>query len=235
MLKSEIKKFSLEELKELEQYDLQYIALKRLYDRIQNKELFLKLVIINSLLAYQLSMKWEDYWNYFSIYFSKHKIKNLKESFQKFLSKYNKRLLQAKYKRLEKILKFISIINEKKLNLYIQDDKILLKDLVKYMKQKENAKTIVFCIKMFIWAERIIWYEKYPSFDIYIPVDNRIWKISKNKDFWLDIAKQTWYPLLLLDTLFYISLWWNTENIKNSKLKTKVKKFSKLLKNTIRF
>jgi len=57
MLKSEIKKFSLEELKELEQYDLQYIALKRLYDRIQNKELFLKLVIINSLLAYQLSMK----------------------------------------------------------------------------------------------------------------------------------------------------------------------------------
>jgi len=57
MLKNQINKFSLKELKELEQYDLQYIALEQLYKKIQDKKLFVKLVIINSLLAYQLSMK----------------------------------------------------------------------------------------------------------------------------------------------------------------------------------
>jgi len=234
MLKNQINKFSLKELKELEQYDLQYIALEQLYKKIQDKKLFVKLVIINSLLAYQLSMKWENYWSYFSTYFSKHKITNLKEDFSDFLSKYNKRLLQAKLKRLDKILYFISIIDDQKLNLYIQDEKVLLKDLVKYMKQKADAKTIVFCIKMFIWALKIIWYEKYPSFDIYIPVDNRIWKISKNKAFWLDIAKKTWYPLLFLDTLFYISLSWNLENIKNRELEKKINNFNNFLKNYIK-
>ena len=235
MLKYEIKKFSLNELKELEQYDLQYIALKQLYEKLQDKELFLKLVIINSLLSYQLSMKWEKYWFYFSSYFSKHKIRNLKEDFSSFLSEYNKRFLQAKLKRLEKILHFIENISKEKLNSYIKYEKVLLKDLSKYMRQKEDAKTIVFCIKMFIWALRIIWYDKYPSKDIYIPVDNRIWKISKNKDFWLQISEQTWYPLLILDTLFYISLSGNFENIKDQKLKTKLKQFSNFLIKNIKY
>lgn len=229
MLKEQIKKFSLKELQELEKYDLQYVALEKLYNNLQDKELFLKLVIINSLLAYQLTMKWESYWTYFSWYFSKHKVKNLKESFQDFLSKYNKRLLQIKYKRLDKIINFIETIGQTKLENYTKDDILLLKDLVKHIKQKKDAKTIVFCIKMFIWAVRIVWYEKYPSLDIYIPVDNRISKISTKKSFWLDIAKETWYSLLLLDTLFYISLWGNINYIKNLNLKNKVQNFKNYL------
>ncbi len=234
MLEKQIKKFSLNEIKELEKYDLQYTALEKLFNNLNNKELFLKLIIINSLLAYQLTMKWESYWNYFSQYFSEHKVNNLKESFQDFLSKYNKRLLQAKYKRLDKILNFIETIDKAKLENYIKDETLLLQDLVKYIKQKKDAKTIVFCIKMFIWGVRIIWYEKYPSLDIYIPVDNRISKISTKKEFWLDIAKDTWYSLLILDTLFYISLWGDIENIKNEKLKNKIKLFKQFLNNYLK-
>jgi len=228
---NQIKQFSLEELIEIEKYDLQYKALEKLYNKLQDKEIFVKLVIINALLTYQLSMKWELYWQIFADYFIENKIKNLKKDFKNFLNKYNKRLLQSKYKRLDKILNFINWTYKENINFYIKDETILLKNLSKYMKQKQYAKTIVFCIKMFIWSLKIIWYKKHPSFDIYIPIDNRIWKISKDKNFWLDIAKKTSYPLLLLDTLFYISLWWDLENITNTNLKDKIKNFKIFLKN----
>lgn len=218
----QIKNFSLKELKELEKYDLQYQALENLYKNLKDKELFLKLIIINALLSYQLTMKWEKYWTYFSEYFSKNKIDNLKQNFQDFLSKYNKRLLNAKFKRLDKILSFIKSLDKKNIQEYIKNDLKLLEDLAKHINQKKDAKTIVFAVKMFIWWIQIIWYDKIPSLWIYIPVDNRIWKISKNKNFWLEIEEKTWYPLLLLDTLFYISLWWDLENIRNQKLKNKI-------------
>jgi len=53
----EIKKFDYQDLLNLEQYDSQYQSLESLFSSLQNKEQFLKLVIINSLLSYQLTMK----------------------------------------------------------------------------------------------------------------------------------------------------------------------------------
>ena len=52
-----IKKFTYQDLINLEQYDVQYQSLESLFPVLQNKGQFLKLIIINALLSYQLTMK----------------------------------------------------------------------------------------------------------------------------------------------------------------------------------
>jgi len=55
-----LSKFSIEEILYFEEnYDLQYRYLRFLYKNIKNQNLFLKLIVINSLLAFQLSYKGE--------------------------------------------------------------------------------------------------------------------------------------------------------------------------------
>ncbi len=226
----EIKKFDYQDLLNLEQYDSQYQSLESLFSSLQNKEQFLKLVIINSLLSYQLTMKWEKYWACFSDYFKNWTI-DIKKDFQDFLWKYNKRLLQAKLKRLDKIMLFMDSLNFEKLEYYRNYQKEFLENLAWAMNQKKDAKTIIFCIKMFIWWWRIIWENIIPDKDIFIPLDNRLLKISKNKQDWLDLLWETWYSLLLLDTLFYISLWWDIEKIEDLELREKVSNFKDFLEN----
>jgi len=226
----EIKKFNYQDLLNLEQYDLQYQSLESLFFFLKNKEQFLKLVIINSLLSYQLTMKWEKYWNCFSDYFKNWTI-DIKKDFQGFLWKYNKRLLQAKLKRLDKIMLFMDSLNLKKLEYYKNYQKEFLENLAWAMNQKKDAKTVVFCIKMFIWWWKIIWENIIVDKDIFIPLDNRLLKVSNNKQDWLKLSKETWYSLLLLDTLFYISLWWDVDKIEGLELAKKVINFKKILEN----
>ncbi|HIP86180.1 MAG TPA: N-glycosylase/DNA lyase, partial [Aquifex sp.] len=52
-----LKEFTLEDALLLETYDRQYKALKRLHRELKNNELFLKLVVVNALLSYQLPNK----------------------------------------------------------------------------------------------------------------------------------------------------------------------------------
>ncbi|HBY74809.1 TPA: hypothetical protein DEG21_02850 [Patescibacteria group bacterium] len=52
-----LKKYSLEDIIEIEENDRQFIALKNLFEKIENTEFFLPLIITNSLLSYQLSSK----------------------------------------------------------------------------------------------------------------------------------------------------------------------------------
>jgi DNA-(apurinic or apyrimidinic site) lyase len=63
-------------------------------------------------------------------------------------SKNNKRFINIKIKRLEKLEKFLNKFRENEEKYY--DNMILLRDeLAKTMKQKSDAKTIVFAVKMF--------------------------------------------------------------------------------------
>lgn len=218
----QINNFESKELYELQQYDLQYIAIKNLYKNIQDKEIFLKIITINSLLTYQLSSTWEKYWLNFSEYFSKIKIDNLKDSFTNFLSLYNKRLLKNRIKRLDKILIFIENISLKQLLIYWKNQEKLLYDLSYNLKQKQDAKTIVFCMKIFIWWNNIIWIETKYNPIIFIPLDNRLSKISQHKTFWLEMKTKSKHPLLLLDSLFFMILWNQIENIKNKNIRKKV-------------
>ncbi len=224
-----IKKFTYQDLINLEQYDVQYQSLESLFPVLQNKGQFLKLIIINALLSYQLTMKWEKYWFLFSEYF-KNWTTDYKQDFQDFLWEYNKRLLQAKLKRLDKIMLFVNTLDFKKLEYYKNHQTKFLKELAEAMGQKEDAKTIVFCVKIFIWWWRITWENVLPDKNIFIPLDSRLSKISTNKQDWLKLSKETWYSLLLLDTLFYISLWWDLEKIEDLELREKVYEFSEKLK-----
>jgi len=60
-----LQKYSFEDIVKIEEKDRQFIALKMLYSKIQNKDYFLPLILTNSIIAYQLSSSGEDYWEEF--------------------------------------------------------------------------------------------------------------------------------------------------------------------------
>ncbi len=215
-----LKKYSLEDIIEIEENDRQFIALKNLFEKIENTEFFLPLIITNSLLSYQLSSKWEDYWEEFSDFALKYKFskefnkKEIFDFFKEFLpeSRWNKRLLNMKMPRLEKIIGFLDEFSKKEDFFY--KNQIHLRDLlVAKMKQKKDDKTIVFSIKMFNYWARICFKKFIPTpFDISMPIDSRILKITKAyndkwKDiiqFWNDVSKEIWIPSIHLDALLWI-------------------------------
>ena len=207
-----LKELRVEDIKKLEEnFDEQFIALKYLYKNITDKESFPILVILNALVSYQLNTTGEEYWWEFSKYFSKREIKDEIYSMITFLrnSKGNRRFLNSKIKRLEKIKNHIKNIKENYNNFY--NDMVKLRDfLVSIMKQDKNAKTIVFSVKMFGYAMRI-YSEKfipYP-FDIAIPIDSRIKKITikfTKQDpvsFWYKVSKETKIPPLHIDSVIW--------------------------------
>ncbi len=192
---------------ELESNDRQFIALKKLWEKLLDKELFLALTIANSIICYQLSWKWEDYWEEFSQYFSDIKIieSNLLEELSIFIanSKNNKRFIATKQARLEKLRPFIDIFFWKW--KYYYENMAELRDiLAKTMKQKKDAKTIVFAVKMFGYSSRTIFdFIEYPL-EISIPVDSRLTNL-------FDIYKGEYQDI----NLFY---WDLSEKIKISPL-----------------
>lgn len=216
---------SISNAKEQEEKDLQFIALKWLYKNIKNPDIYLFLVIANSLICYQLSGKWENYWEEFSIYFQKENNlskESIIDKLQNFIknSKNNKRLLDVKIQRLEKLKKFIDIFQNKK-EFYYENMKILRDDLAMLMNQAKDAKTIVFAIKMFSYAARNYTgkFIEFP-FEIEIPIDSRLENIyeiyneDKNlkiKDFYKILSKKLEIPALHLDAI----IWCNYERIKN--------------------
>ncbi|MEA3386931.1 MAG: N-glycosylase/DNA lyase [Patescibacteria group bacterium] len=56
-LYQKLKKYTLADVIKIEEYDRQFIAIKELYKNIGNKDLFLLLIISNSIICYQLSGK----------------------------------------------------------------------------------------------------------------------------------------------------------------------------------
>jgi N-glycosylase/DNA lyase len=54
-LYDKLKNYSLDDVLKLEETDRQFIALKSLEKNIENKDLYLSLIILNSIICYQLS------------------------------------------------------------------------------------------------------------------------------------------------------------------------------------
>jgi len=211
-----LKKYSISDAIKIEESDRQFIALNNLYQNIQNKDFYLPLIISNSLICYQLSWKWEDYWEEFSEYFSKNFVdeKNFLDELKKFLenSKNNKRFFKIKSKRLEKNFNFIEKFFGKEKFFYL--NMIFLRDeLAKNMNQNISAKTIVFAIKMFsYWARNIFNFQKFPE-EIKIPIDSRLenlfekyWEWEKNsKIFYSELSKKLKIPELHLDAILWVN------------------------------
>lgn len=236
-LLEKIKNISTKDAIKIEQSDKQYISLKNLFEKLNSPlnptyqggyhlwqgNFYLALILANSIICYQLSSSWENYWEEFSNYFSKIEIKNQNEIIKNLAtfikqSKWNKRFIETKIKRLEKLNIFLQdfIWNEK---YFYENMKVLQEKLAKTMNQKITDKTIVFAVKMFsYWARNVFDnFIQFP-FDISIPIDSRLTnlyeKYNKDKNITIEkfydlLAKNTQIPPLHLDAV----LWVNYENL----------------------
>jgi len=228
-----LSKFSIEEILYFEEnYDLQYRYLRFLYKNIKNRDLFLRLIVINSLLAFQLSYKGEKFWKIFSIYFSKYN-DDIYNNFLSFIDLYNRRYKEIKIKRLNRIYNWIK---DKDLLIYKDDLVKFNSEIAKVMGQNIYDKTIVFSTKIYGYGLRIIGYKIIFPFEIFIPIDNRVGKISKDKNYWIKLSKEINIPLLHIDSLIWITMGLNNdkiEGIKNEELKNKIKLLKNYLDNII--
>jgi DNA-(apurinic or apyrimidinic site) lyase len=225
-----LQSFSPKEIFLIESLDPQYVALKKLHSYLNNNEFFLKLVLVNALMSYQLPTKGETYWRNFASYFSENPSI---DSFEDFIKRYNNRFLNGKLKRLKKVLKAIQPLTKKELAEFCKNPKRLLEYLSTTLRQDKTAKTLVFAVKMFIYACRIATGEPIKApFDIEIPLDARLKKISPTLEFWRKLSKELNIPPLHLDAVVWLSLGGDKQFLKNlpDELKEKILKLRKVLK-----
>jgi DNA-(apurinic or apyrimidinic site) lyase len=98
----------------------------------------------------------------------------------------------------------------------------LRNELAEIMKQKLDAKTIVFAVKMFsYWARNIFKKIHFFPKNINIPIDSRLialfeeykWNYGSIFDFYFDLSKKLNIPQLHLDAI----VWVNYDNLINNK------------------
>ena len=220
-LYNKIKKYTISDAIKIEETDRQYIALKELSEKISDKNLYLSLILSNALICYQLSWKWEDYWEEFSEYFRPPpnlllvKEGGIEHNIWVFIkqSKNNKRFIDTKIKRLEKLKPFLEQFIWKE-EYYYDNMEELRNELAKTMKQKVDAKTIVFAIKMFnYWARNIYNRLEYFPENISIPIDSRLinlfekykWEYDNITKFYSDLSKKLNIPELHLDAIIWVN------------------------------
>ena len=194
---------TVEDAVRVEEQDRQFKALQRLYEKIKNPELFLKLTVINALLSYQLQMKGEDYWEKFSEFFSE---KPEVDAFPEFLEKFNRRFLNAKLKRFEKVRKCVeSLFKKRTVEEIGKNLKILVEELSACLNQRKDAKTVVFAAKMFMYGYRIV-FGKDPEGleEIEIPLDSRLKKLLPTVKEWRELSDRLGIPPIHLDALVWV-------------------------------
>jgi len=196
-----------------EKVDLQFSALENLHKRLRNNETFIKLVIANALVSYQLTATGEEWWWEFSEYFSRNPPESsIKDAYAEFLpnSKTNRRLIRGKLKRLEKAEPFLQELTLRDLERYYKDMSRFRCELADVLGSKKTAKTIVFSVKMFGYACRIAfgYFIPYPM-EIEIPDDVRINAYTKRFTnappviFWNEVANEVNIPPLHIDSILW--------------------------------
>jgi len=218
-LLKKLEKYNIEEAIKIESSDRQFIAIKKLVESYEDKNTVLSLVIANSIICYQLSWKWENYWEEFSEYFIKTPLldkegQGVVSSLADFIkqSKNNKRFIDTKVKRLEKLKLFLIEFIWKE-EYYYKNMLELRNILAKTMKQKHDAKTIVFAVKMFSYAARNVFdFVQYPK-EICVPIDSRLTNLfekysldyEKIWEFYSDLSEKLNIPELHLDAIIWVN------------------------------
>lgn len=215
-----LSKYNLDEAYVIEGNDRQFLAIKYLFENLESKNYFFPLIIVNSLIGYQLSWSWEEYWEEFSIFACKYKFfsnfsfEEIYEFFKEFLpqSKCNKRLLNMKIPRIAKMNSLFEEFHSKE-HFYYDNISDLQNLLTKNLKQNKEAKTILFALKMFhYWARIMYWYNSQIPFEIWIPIDSRLTKIYNKyadkkisqQDFWREISYKINIPRIHLDAILWV-------------------------------
>lgn len=215
-----LKQFNIEDAYKIEENDRQFLAIYRIFQCLRGVDYFFPIIIINSLVWYQLSWTWEEYWEelaHFSLKYNFPTVFSFNEIykfFQEFLpqSKCNKRLLNMKIPRIAK-MKWIFDEFTWKEHYFYDNISELQNLLVRTMKQNKDDKTILFAIKMFhYWARIKFWYKLLIPFEIWIPIDSRLTKIYNiynktdisQKDFWQEISYKINIPRIHLDAILWV-------------------------------
>ncbi|MDD3263145.1 MAG: N-glycosylase/DNA lyase [Candidatus Absconditabacteria bacterium] len=233
MLTELISSYSFEEIVAIEKSDRQFLALKSAWELIKNrnfggvddkvvKEVFLRAVIYNSLISYQIAgsgeLRWEEFADRLKSDFDVLLLDFIqgKTSFDRWYnlmitSKNNKRLYNIKVARLKKLSQF----SLKSMDGYYDNMIDLWQDLGKAMGVPIWSKTICFAVKMFGYAARVV-FEKFIPYplEVAIPVDSRIRKLFltsygpvSDKEIiekTYELSKISSVPSLHLDSLFWV-------------------------------
>ncbi|NPA47998.1 MAG: N-glycosylase/DNA lyase [Thermococci archaeon] len=197
-----------------EKVDLQFRAIKRLH-RAVDTGTFLKLVIANSVVSYQLTGKGEDWWEEFSSYFSERAKRDVSiaDEYERFLpaSRTNRRLVSVKVKRLRRMEQFLNELSLDELRRFYFSGMEELRDAIaSSLGARKDSKTVVFAVKMFGYAGRIAFgrFVPYPM-GIPIPADSRIIRYTAKltdeppAEFWNRIAEVTGVPPLHIDSILW--------------------------------
>ena len=237
ILKTILKELGRESAKTIEEnVDLQYHYLENLQKTLNNDELFLKLVIINAIVSYQLSTTGENWWKEFSEYNWDNVSKNKNDLFEEYIlflsnSKGNKRLNNIKIKRINKIKPFLDDLSIADLENYYLNMNLFRDSIAKQLNTKKESKTVVFAVKMFGYASRMVFKKFIPyPYEIEIPKDSRIEKYTKRFTddnvikFWNNISKETGIPPLHIDSI----LWSALGNSADVKIRLKLLKNNKI-------
>ena len=197
--------FTSNDIKIIEENDPQYLPLEKLHKSIKNDERFIKLVLINALMSYQLRTKGEIHWDNFSNFFSdKSKTEN---DFESFILIYSKRLINLRKKRLKKVIDCIKSFSADEMTAFAKNSITFVTKIAKCLNQKRESKTVVFSAKMLLYASKIVTQKQIMAdFGIMIPLDSRIKKISSEPIFWQEIEKKTSIPLLHIDSILWITM-----------------------------
>ncbi len=133
--------------------DPQYIAIDRINKSLE-RSVSVLLVIGNSIVSYMLSSRGEDYWTVFAEYMSSRDIglNNLYEIHSSFLLKYNKFNYRDKLRRIHRFYTS-SFASKLSVNptMYCSDLLSFNRSLAKVLGNREDAKTIVFATKMYLY------------------------------------------------------------------------------------
>lgn len=152
--------------------DPQYVSLSRL--RGSCGVLSVELAAINGLVSYMLSMKGEEFWSLFAEFIASRcgEIRDFREAVklvEEFTRSYNKLYLEAKIKRLNKVLRCADAFESLKKGQI----KEYLSMLSSCIDAGEESKTVVFSAKMAYYVLRSAGVDADLS-KISIPVDRRI-------------------------------------------------------------
>ncbi|WP_456435239.1 N-glycosylase/DNA lyase [Thermovibrio ammonificans] len=222
--------FTADDARLIEEYDRQFRALKRLYASMNDPELFLKLVVLNALLSYQLSMRGEEYWEKFSDFFSSGR--GLEE-FPEFLRLYNRRFIGAKLKRFEKALRCVEELFKEGVEPLAEDLSAFVGRLATCMGQKESAKTVVFAAKMFLYGYRVAFgREPHGIEGVEIPLDSRLSKLLPSVKGWRELAEVVGIPPVHLDAVIWVPMGMSPAEVKSLPLplRSKVERLLEVLK-----